>query len=117
MTNKNITLYDSVSLTLNKSERITCLAEKEIRSPTYKWILLNTNVLNNLKNISDLFNEKNDYVLLGDSYSNSIELYGSFKVQNKSLLCLVEHHLLKEAYFNSVELSLKCKFLIKFFNV
>ena len=112
MTNKNITLYDSISLTLNKSERITCLPEKEIKNPTYKWILLNTMILNNFKNISNLFNEKNDYVLLGDSYSNSIELYGSFKVQNKSLLCLVEHHRLKEAYFSSVELSLKCNFLI-----
>lgn len=113
----------SLDLVLNKQEEIYCTAHKGIPEPKISWILIDTLLVNSyskIENILDLiiadkpnsifeiekFKFKNSS---SNFYSNRLKLNATMSNLNKTLICVVEHPLLEEPLYKSVNIELKCK--------
>ena len=99
-------LNSNVELTLNKPNTITCNVQKELYNATFKWIIASSSY--------DFLLKKNEnYISINathtDALSSQVNILGDFDLDNKALICIIEHKLLEKSYSKPAKIEIKRK--------
>jgi hypothetical protein len=110
---------NTTDVVLNKFETLICSTENADPSPNFIWILTNsTDLLENSSVIYQQTKSANFIKLLnntGKQLSNlhvsTLELYGSFDLLAKHIVCMIEHPLLSKPFFKTTKINLLCNII------
>jgi hypothetical protein len=111
---------ETIDVVLNKFESLICSTESAQPSPNFIWILTNSTefLRKNMTNNETFIDAKPsiDHIKLlnstGKNSSNkhvsTLELFGSFDLYEKYIICMIEHPLLEYPYFKMTKINLQC---------